>query len=435
MIGAIHYDGGPVPTGVAFVLDMTERKKALEAIENANRAKSRFLAMMSHEIRTPLGVIAGFADLALDPQQSASDRHNALNRIKKNSELLTELVNDILDLSKIEAGKLDYEMKEVETGKFIKDLTESMQIKARAKSIQLEISSEGEIPQYIQTDPLRLRQILYNVIGNAIKFTDIGKVSLSIRSHETEDPNKLKISFLVSDTGIGISEDQRSRLFQPFSQADSTTTRKYGGTGLGLVLSQRLAKALGGDLSLVNSIPGKGSTFEVSLETIKIDAKKIAPLKKKELHTDQECFDGAKVLVIEDSLDIQVLVTEYLKHLNADIDLADNGRIGIEKALKNDYDILLMDISMPELDGFQATMLLRQKGYKKPIVAMSAHAMNEEKELAIKVGFNDYITKPMSKTDLIAKLSSYLNDNKSKENYKKSEKKLHLTSNFDMGHY
>ncbi|MES2770347.1 MAG: PAS domain S-box protein [Bdellovibrionota bacterium] len=409
MIGAVSYeteDGHY--SGMAFAFDMSERKKAEEAIENANKAKTQFLANMSHEIRTPLGIIAGFTDLAIDSAQNESERQNALLRIKKNSDLLTELVNDILDLSKIEANKLDLEIKETETIKFLNDMADSMSIKAKEKGLDLLISANTSVPNIIKTDQLRLRQILYNVIGNAIKFTNSGHIKVSVRCEEIENSRRPKIIFQVQDTGIGITDDQKEKLFKPFSQADTSTTRKYGGTGLGLVLSKKLAQFLGGDLTLLHSEPGKGSTFEISIvpgeteqNTIIIhqstyQAKKLQPTLK-----------DLNILVVEDSLDIQALVSKYLKYAEANIEIANNGKEGLEKALHGNFDLVLMDISMPELDGFEATQKLRESGFKKPIIAMSAHAMKEEKERAVKNGFNDYITKPMNKTQLIEKISFY----------------------------
>lgn len=408
MIGAVSYEAEDGhTTGMAFTLDMSERRKAQEAIENANKAKTQFLATMSHEIRTPLGVIAGFADLALDPSQSEDERKTALERIKKNSDLLTELVNDILDLSKIEANKLELDVKEVETIKFLNDLSESLSLKAKEKGLGLYVSANTTVPTVIKTDQLRLKQILYNVITNAIKFTERGEVRINMRCEEDED-KKPKIIFSVQDSGIGISKEQAHKLFKPFSQADSSTTRKYGGTGLGLVLSKKLAQALGGDLELVKSEPGRGSTFEVTIRPGQSEQNTIVIHKSNHTQNAQKPdLSGLKVLVVEDSLDVQALVAKYLVSVDAQIDMANNGREGLNKALKYPYDLILMDISMPELDGFEATQRLRQKGFKKPIIAMSAHAMKEEKDRAIKIGFNDYITKPMNRNLLIEKISFY----------------------------
>lgn len=410
MIGAVSYEAEDGHyTGMAFAIDITERKKAEEAIENANRAKTQFLATMSHEMRTPLGIIAGFADLALDPEQSESERQNAIMRIKKNSDLLTELVNDILDLSKIEADKLELEIKEVETMKFLNDLSENISLKAKEKGLHLVVSANTSVPNIIMTDQLRLKQILYNVIGNAIKFTEHGEVRVNVRCENMDIPKKQRIIFQVVDSGIGISKEQSDKLFKPFSQADSSTTRKYGGTGLGLVLSKKLAQTLGGDLVLLSSETGKGSVFEISIvpqETIKEEI-----IIHKSTHQVKEQLEknlkGLNILVVEDSMDIQALVSKYLKYAQAEIEMANNGREGVKKALAEDFDLVLMDISMPILDGFEATRELREHGYKKPIIAMSAHAMKEEKEHALQVGFNDYITKPMNRKLLIEKICFY----------------------------
>lgn len=408
LIGAVGYETEDDRyAGMAFAVDIRERKKAEEAIENANKAKTQFLATMSHEIRTPLGVIAGFADLALDQSQSETDRANALTRIKKNSDILTELVNDILDLSKIEANKLDLEIKEIETIKFLNDLADSLSLKAKEKNLNLVISANTSVPNVIKTDPLRLRQILYNVIGNAIKFTEKGDIKVNVSSEEISN-SQFKIKFEVCDTGIGISPAQKEKLFKPFSQADSSTTRKYGGTGLGLVLSKKLCQFLGGDLKLISSEPKKGSIFEVSIIPAPTDQNTIIIHKSTDYQqTPKVTLDNLHVLVVEDSLDIQALVSKYLNSAHANISIANNGREGVEKALKENCDLVLMDISMPELDGFEATQRLRKSGFKKPIIAMSAHAMKEEKERALSHGFNDYITKPMNRNLLIEKISYY----------------------------
>jgi PAS domain S-box-containing protein len=410
MIGAVSYEAEDGHyEGMAFAIDISERKKAEEAIENANKAKTQFLATMSHEMRTPLGVIAGFADLALAPDQSDSERQNAIHRIKKNSDLLTELVNDILDLSKIEANKLDLEVKEIETLKFLNDLADNMSLKAKEKGLHLVVSANTSVPNIIMSDQLRLRQILYNVVGNAIKFTDHGEVKLTVRCEPTSHPKRNKIIFKVEDSGIGIAPEQTQKLFKPFSQADSSTTRKYGGTGLGLVLSKKLAQTMGGDLVLKSSEPGKGSIFEVSILTDETVRNEIIIHKSAHPVNAMKEIDLSKlkILVVEDSLDIQALVYKYLKSANADIKMANNGNEGVETAMSQDFDLVLMDISMPILDGFEATHKLRKLGYKKPIIAMSAHAMKEEKEKALQMGFNDYITKPMNRTLLIEKINFY----------------------------
>ena len=410
MIGAVSYEAedGHL-SGMAFALDISDRKKAEEAIENANRAKTQFLANMSHEIRTPLGVIAGFTDVALDPSQHESEKQNALLRIKKNSELLTELVNDILDLSKVEANKLDLEIKEVETIKFLNDLADSLSLKAKEKGLNLCVSANTSVPNIIKTDELRLRQILYNIIGNAIKFTEHGSIRVNVKYQTEEKGLTGKLIFQVQDTGIGISKEQASKLFKPFSQADSSTTRKYGGTGLGLALSKKLAEILGGNLELKSSELNKGSLFEISVSVSPTDRSELVIHKSTTINYSKQeiLLNGLKVLVVEDSLDMQALVSKYLRSAKAEIEIANNGREGIEKAVRNNFDIVLMDISMPELDGFEATHKLRARGYKKPIIAMSAHAMKEEKERAIKTGFDDYITKPMNKSQLIDKVNFY----------------------------
>ncbi len=408
MFGAVNCESDDGRTvGMAFAIDLSERKKAEEAVAKANRAKTQFLATMSHEIRTPLGVISGFTDLALETQSEA-ERNNALLRIKKNSALLNGLVNDILDLSKIEANKLETEITEIHTLKFLNELSDSMSLQANEKGLQLLVSAETNVPNIIKSDELRLRQILYNIVGNAIKFTERGQVTLTVSYDAKNNPDDPKVAFRVSDTGIGITDEQSKKLFKAFSQADGSTTRKYGGTGLGLVLSKKLAQTLGGDLKLISSEPGKGSTFELVISPGDTEQSTIVIHKsgdpKEQIPTE---LTNLKILVVEDSPDIQILVANYLNAANAEIEFANNGQEGVEKALQGNCDIVLMDISMPVLDGFEATRILRTKDFSKPIIAMSAHAMKEERSKALKMGFNDYLTKPMNRQLLIEKLSFY----------------------------
>lgn len=384
-----------------------------EAAQSASRAKSAFLANMSHEIRTPLGAVLGFSELLSDADVSDSERTEYARAIKRNGQLLSSLINDILDLSKIEAGKLEPDVEDVALSETLADISSLLQLQASEKGIHFEIESDGQLPEVINTDPVRLRQILFNLVGNAIKFTDTGSVTLKI-THRNDVATVPSLVFEVRDTGLGISEEQAARLFEPFTQADASTKRKYGGTGLGLVLSQRLAQMLGGDVKLVSSEPGKGSTF---VATIKANharaANNNAPKKDERAQQFAEGippirFDGVKILLVDDAADNRLLVSRYIKLTGAQVESAENGLEALEMVSNKDYDVLLMDLQMPIMDGYEATMELRRRGFNKPIIALTAHALKEERLRCLASGFNDHLSKPISSSALFAALSHFV---------------------------
>lgn len=401
--------------------DVTEVKKieeelqqAKRAAENASQAKTNFLAHMSHEIRTPLGIILGFTELLSDPGLSTQERATYISTIQKNGRLLASLINQVLDLSKIETGTIETEIMEVQLIEILRDVKHLMEPKANDKGLELKFSFRGAIPTFIRTDPTALRQIFVNVIGNAIKFTQEGRVE--VRTRVRRRGEQALLIFDIADTGVGMTHEQRSRLFKPFTQADATTTRKYGGTGLGLYLSKRLAQALGGDLKILASQPDKGSVFRVTIDPGPLVGRVFAeyteipevealpsipattPLRR------ERKLAGKRVLLVEDSEDNQRLVQKLLNMEGAQVDIAANGALGLEAALKNQYDVVLMDIQMPVMDGYEATKRLREKGYADPIIALTAHAMLEEKERCLRSGFSDYLSKPISRSDLIDRI-------------------------------
>lgn len=387
-----------------------ELKMAKEEAEVANETKSAFLANMSHEIRTPLGAVIGFSELMADENMSTSERANTIEVIKRNGRLLSTIINDILDLSKVEAGKMEIERVPVKLMETVNDIAVLLNLEASGKGIQLNVSSEGKIPGTVATDPTRLRQILFNIVGNAIKFTKKGSVNLTVKTSEDTS----KIEFVVRDTGTGIAKEQAERLFSPFTQADITTTRKFGGTGLGLVLSKKLAIALGGDVLLKESAPGKGSTFVISIEHGQINnnsfaesrAEEGAPKVKAQNNTQNAMeLAGKNILAVDDSDDNLALIKWILKMSGANVITANNGREGIAKVSKDSVDIVLMDLQMPEMDGYEATRELRKQGFKKPIIALTAHAMKEERKRCLESGFDEHITKPIDKNNLIQILS------------------------------
>lgn len=400
----------------AAVAAQKELEKAKIAADAANQLKSAFLANMTHEIRTPLAAILGFSELMNASNIDGSEKKQYAETVRRNGALLSTIVNDVLDLSKVEANKMEFELFEVSPLEVVQDVVSLLSIQASEKGVDLKFHSEGSIPRQIYSDPVRLRQILLNIVGNAIKFTTKGSVTITVKQLWENHP--LKVGFLVEDTGCGVTEDQRQRLFRPFSQADATTQHKYGGTGLGLVLSKRLAQMLGGDVELVRSVSGEGSVFLVSVEIGQINEGAIESSKSSSLQEENDpmllsenALKSVRILLVEDSIDIQVLLKTFLKCAGAHVDAAENGREALERARSQEYDLVLMDIQMPIMDGHEAMQNLRKEGFNKPIVALSAHAMKAEQERCLANGFNDCIPKPVARDVLIGRLAHFAQKN------------------------
>jgi hypothetical protein len=409
--------------------DSTARKmaeeqleRATQAAEAASRAKSAFLANMSHEIRTPMTAILGYADMLLAPKQSPSDRLDCIHTIRRQSQHLLSVLNDILDISKIEAGKLDVELIECDPFRILSESISLMRVRAIEKKLQLGVTYAGPVPATIKTDPTRLRQILINLIGNAIKFTDKGGVQVVV-SLENDPNSSPRLRLEVIDSGIGMAAVESAALFQPFSQADSSTTRRFGGTGLGLSICKRLAQMLGGDITL-QSRPGCGSRFTVTVETGNLDNVALI-FKTHEAVSESTTDQGAAVkeetnlpllsgtiLLAEDGAHNQRVISYYLEMAGARVEVAENGWIACEKAMeaaaRRPFDLILMDMQMPELDGYSAAAILRSKGYAGPIVALTAHAMSGDRAKCISAGCTDYLTKPVEKGRLIELAAKYL---------------------------
>lgn len=383
---------------------------AKEEAEKANELKSSFLANMSHEIRTPLGAMIGFADLLRDHGLSEEERTNYIEILIRNGEQLAAIINDILDLSKVEAGHMTLDFSPADPNAIVMDVVALLRVKAREKNLSLSVRTENSAPESIVTDELRTRQILMNIIGNAIKFTPSG--SIDVRIYGGQDAShKNMIYFEVSDTGVGIPESQIEGIFNVFVQADSALTRKFGGTGLGLALSRRLARALGGDVVVTESREGKGSKFLISIGTTqqkdtnvskRVDSERVvAPV-------DSSLLKDVRILVADDFAENRQIISTYITKYGAIVDFADNGLAAYRKALDGHFDIVLMDIQMPEMDGYTATQKLRDAGFTKPVIALTAHAMSEVRMKCLNVGCTDYLAKPIRRDELIATLVRYI---------------------------
>ena len=408
---------------IAERLARLERQAGLEQgmadAQEASRAKSEFLANMSHEIRTPMTAIIGYADLLLDPETTPTERLTHIQTIRRNGEHLLGILNDILDLSKIEAGKMTVEQVRCSPSMIIVDVASLMRVRAKEKGLFFEVHYQTPIPETIQSDPTRIRQVLMNLVGNAIKFTASGGIRILARC-ENVDSASPTLTLEVVDTGIGLSEPQVAQLFQPFVQADTSTTRKFGGTGLGLAICRRLAHILGGDIS-IDSSPGRGSSFQLTIAAGSLHGVKMF----EELHeagipetgvalTNDQAIEAlsCNVLLAEDGLDNQLLISTHLTRAGARVTIAENGRIAMEMAMaallaKEPFDVILMDMQMPEMDGYAATSELRRKGYTGPIVALTAHAMAGDRERCLAAGCSDYLTKPIGRSKRVGAVAEH----------------------------
>jgi len=394
-------------------------EQALRA-RQANRAKSEFLAMMSHEIRTPMNVIVGLADLLWESVMP-TDQREYVRMLRKASEALLTVINDVLDLSAVEAGRLEIQHVEFDLPVALESVLSVMQSRADGRGLRLVCDDAADIPKHLIGDPDRLRQILINLIGNAIKFTERGSVTLSIRTVGGTGPGGL--TFSVSDTGIGIPPEKQALVFESFTQADSSITREYGGTGLGLTISRRLVELMQGRI-WVESEPGRGSTFSF---TIPFDirtggeptaggsetAAATVPGRNPEPSPPEQAGSTRRILLVDDSIDNVFVMKEFLKGTDYFIDVADNGAEALRRVKAHEYDAVLMDVQMPVLDGHTATRIIRLWEAERqtppvPILALTAHALHSEVEKSMQAGCTAHLTKPIQRQTLLAALATHV---------------------------
>jgi PAS domain S-box-containing protein len=396
-------DGAIIGAVVNFV-DLRQRKaldaardQALAEAERLARVKSEFLANMSHEIRTPLNGVLGMAQIGLRDNPGPGKTGATFAKIIQSGKLLLGIVNDILDLSKIEAGKLKIDAVPMDLVAVVRDIAEVMQERAQAKDLSFRIRKAPDLPEACLGDPLRLGQVLMNLLANAIKFTEAGSITLAIAREDGQ------LVFTVTDTGIGMAADQIDRLFRPFEQADGSTTRRYGGTGLGLAISQRLVQQMGGAIR-VESTPGQGSRFEIRLPCQEIELPE-PPAPAPHAHLGEATLAGLRILVAEDNPINQEVIRDILAGLGAETVLASTGREAvawIENEGGKAFDLVVMDVQMPEMDGLEATRRIRARAPGLPVLGLTAHALAEERAACLAAGMTDHLAKPLDPSALIA---------------------------------
>jgi len=400
---------------------LNQLEEAKNRAEAADRIKTQFVANMSHEIRTPMTAILGFADLLLEPQKDHAATKRIVETIRRNGQHLLAIINDILDITKIEAGKMTVESKRFSPIQLFVELQGLMSAKIKEKNLSFEIKFDSPMPEFVFSDPTRLRQILVNLIGNAVKFTEEGTITLTSHVDYNASDTGPQLVVAISDTGIGMTPEQAERVFERFEQADTSTTRRFGGTGLGLSISYKLAALLQGGLRARSEL-GVGTTFICNVATGDLTGIKLIEDSAAELTTIAQCEPEVyratqrlkgRILVADDGKDNRALILFRLNQVGASVDLATNGREAYEQALSalennNPFDLILMDMQMPEVDGYTATAKLRREGYTGPIIALTAHTMATDRERCLAAGCDDYASKPIDFQQLISLAGTYM---------------------------
>jgi len=377
--------------------------EAKEEAEKASLAKSEFLSIISHEIRTPLNAVIGMGHLLLK-NNPRPDQVDNLETLKTSSDNLLVLINDILDFNKIEAGKLDLEIAPFNIKKLIKDIVSANKNGANERENRMALVIDEKVPDYFMGDALRIGQVFNNLVSNAVKFTHRGFISVRIDLQKLK-PGSALLHISVHDTGVGIAKENLENIFTPFMQASTSITRQYGGTGLGLAISRRILGLFNSDV-MVDSELGKGSKFHFLIELKTVNADEIHLLEN-----DIAGFDlkNKRLLLVEDTLFNVLYATQLLEGWNATVDVAENGQIAVDMTQHTDYDIVLMDLQMPVMDGYTATLKIRGFNQKVPIIALTAAATSDVRDKVLDSGMQDYIVKPFNPSELILKLKKYLN--------------------------